>query len=306
MRREKLKKAVFSRKPLKSQNRPMIALFLAPALGMFALLYLWPLGLAVVSSFCKWNGFEPMKFIGFNNYLDLFGDRQFKSALWNSIKWALCAAFIHVPFGVWVALLLSRKFPLWRFVRSSFMLPNVISGSAMALLFMFIFKPDAGVLNSIIRIFAGPDFSINWLFDPKYAFVSLTQIWLWYAAVITLITLSQLLSIPPELYEAARIDGANEFQIDWWINIPLLKNAIGTGIIIAVTAVFKMFDIIFMTTNGGPGTTTINLAVMSVNAIVTLNKYGYANAIGIFLLIIGASVMAITTRSFRMNDSTTD
>jgi raffinose/stachyose/melibiose transport system permease protein len=298
-----MKNPVSSRKPLKSQNRPMIALFLTPALGMFALLYFWPLGLSLVSSLCRWNGFEPMRFIGLNNYIELFHDHQFKSALWNSVKWALCAAFIHVPFGVLVALLLSRKFPGWRFVRSSFMLPNVISGSAMALLFMFIFKPDAGVLNSIIRIFAGPDFSINWLFDSRTAFISLTQIWLWYAAVITLITLSQLLSIPPELYEAAKIDGANEFQIDFWINIPLLKNAIGTGVIIAVTSVFKMFDIIFMTTNGGPGTKTINLAVMSVNAIVNLNKYGYANAIGIFLLIIGGSIMALTTRSFRMHDT---
>ena len=284
----------------------MIALFLAPALGIFALLYLWPLGLAIISSFCRWNGFEPMQFIGLGNYIELFHDPKFISALWNSIKWALCAAFIHVPFGVMVALFLSRKFPLWRLVRSSFMLPNVISGSAMALLFMFIFKPDAGVLNSIIRIFAGPEFSINWLFDPKYAFISLTQIWLWYAAVITLITLSQLLSISPELYEAAKIDGANEFQIDFWINIPLLKNAIGTGIIIAVIAVFQKFDIIFMTTNGGPGTKTINLAVMSVNSIITMNKHGYANAIGIFLLIIGASVMAIATRSFRMHDSMSD
>jgi raffinose/stachyose/melibiose transport system permease protein len=293
----------YRKKTFKSQNRLMIAFFLMPALGMFALLYLWPLGLSMVSSFCRWNGFEPMRFIGLNNYIELFHDPQFLGALWNSVKWALCAIFIHVPFGVLAALMLSRKFPGWRFVRSSFMLPNVISGSAMALLFMFIFKPDAGVLNSIIRIFKGPDFDINWLFDPKYAFISLTQIWLWYAAVITLITLSQLLSIPPELYEAAKIDGANEFQIDLLINIPLLKNAIGTGIIIAVTSVFKMFDIIFMTTNGGPGTKTINLAVMSVNAIITLNKYGYANAIGIFLLLIGGSVMALTTRSFRMHET---
>ena len=284
----------------------MIVIFLLPALGMFALLYLWPLGLAVVSSFCRWNGFEPMKYIGFNNYIELFGDPQFKGAMWNSVKWALCAAFIHVPFGVIVALFLSRKLPLWRLVRSSFMLPNVISGSAMALLFMFIFKPDAGMLNSIIRIFAGPEFSKNWLFDPNYAFISVTQIWLWYAAVITLITLSQLLSISPELYEAAKIDGANEFQIDFRINIPLLKNAIGTGIIIAVTAVFKMFDIIYMTTNGGPGDATVNLAVMAVNAISFLNKYGYANAIGIFLLIIGATIMGFTTRSFRMHESTMD
>ena len=186
------------------------------------------------------------------------------------------------------------------------MLPNVISGSAMALLFRFVYNPDAGILNSIIRVFAGPDFSINWLYDAKYAFISLTQIWLWYAAVITLITLSHLLSVSPELYEAAKIDGANDFQIDFRINIPLLKNAIGTGVIIAVIAVFKMFDIIFMTTNGGPGDATINLAVMSVNAITILNKYGYANAIGIFLLLIGGSIMALTTRSFRMHESMAD
>ena len=301
MKNNGLKKTVS--KPLKSQNRLMIALFLTPALGMFALLCMWPLGLSIVSSFCRWNGFEPMIFIGLGNYIELFNDPKFLNALWNSLKWAFCAAFIHVPFGVIVALFLSRKLPVWRFVRSSFMLPNVISGSAMALLFRFIYNPDAGILNSLIRIFAGPDFSINWLFDAKYAFASLTQIWLWYAAVITLITLSNLLSVSPELYEAAKIDGANEFQVDFYINIPLLKNAIGTGVIIAVIAVFKMFDIIYMTTNGGPGNVTMNLAVMSVNAIVTLNKYGYANAIGIFLLIIGASIMAIATKTFRMHDS---
>lgn len=289
-----------------SGNGLKIALFLAPSLIMFLLIYLWPLGLSIISSFCKWNGFEPMRFIGLDNYINLFRDPKFLAALWNSVKWAFCALFINVPFGIMVALFLSRKFRIWRFVRSAFMLPNMISGSAMALLFMFIFKPDAGVLNSIIRVFAGPDFSINWLFDPKYAFISLTQIWLWYAAVTTLITLSQLLAIPPELYEAARIDGANEFQIDFMINLPLLRNAAGTCVILAVTSVFKMFDIIFMTTNGGPGTATINLAVMSVNAIVTMNQYGYANAIGIFLLIIGAAVMAVSTIGFRMNESASD
>ena len=281
----------------------IIAMFLAPTLAMFALIYLWPLCLAIVSSFCKWNGFEAMEFIGLENYRRLISDAKFIAAVSNSLKWALCAVFIHVPFGVLVALLLFRKLPGWRFVRSCFMVPNIISQSGMALMFMFIFKPDAGILNSIIRLFVGPDFSINWLYDPKYAFVSLTQFWLWYAAVVTLITLSELMSISPELYEAAKIDGASEFQIDFQINLPLLRNSIGTSIIVAVTAVFKMFDIIFMTTNGGPGTATINLAVMSVNAIITQNRYGYANAIGIFLLLMGGVVMGVTTLGFRMNDT---
>ena len=87
MKKRGLKESIS--KPLKSQNRLMIAIFLTPALGMFALLYLWPLGISVVSSFCRWNGFEPMVFIGLDNYIELFHDPKFISALLNSLKWAL-------------------------------------------------------------------------------------------------------------------------------------------------------------------------------------------------------------------------
>ncbi len=289
----------------KRQKYLMVVLFLAPALIMFSLVYLWPLALSVVSSFSKWNGFEPMEFIGLENYIELFQDPDFIAAFTNTIKWALAAAFIHVPFGVIIALILSRRPRGWKFVRSSFMIPNIISQSGLAILFMFVFKADEGILNSIIRIF-NPDWNVNWLYDQNYAFAAITNMWLWFAAVITLITISELLSISPELYEAAKIDGANEFQIDVFINIPLLKRIIGTGIIIAVTAVFKMFDVIFMTTQGGPGNSTMNLAMMSYNAIITQNKYGYANAIGIMLLIMGAIVMGVTNKLFSMNKKTGD
>lgn len=284
----------------------IIFLFLLPALVMFTLVYLWPLLFSIVSSFCKWNGFETMQFIGFSNYIELFQDEDFLAALSNTLIWALCAAFIHVPWGVLVALVLSKKLWGWKFVRSSFMFPNIISQSGMALLFLFIFKPDAGILNSIIRIFAGDDFSINWLYDKRTALFSLTQMWLWFAAVITLITLAELLSISPELYEAAKIDGANVWQIDFYINLPLLRNIIGTGMIVAITSVFKMFDIIYMTTNGGPGNATINLAVMSVNAIVVQNRYGYANAIGIMMLLMGVVVMLVIQKVLKTDQSTSE
>lgn len=284
----------------------VILLFLLPTLLVFCAVYLWPFCLSVASSFTKWNGFEPMKFIGFKNYIDLFQDSNFAAAIWNTVKWGLCAAFIHVPFGVLVALVLSKKMRGWRFVRSAFMIPNIISQSGMAILFMFIFKPDAGILNSFIRLFGNKDFNVNWLYDQRFAFGALTNMWLWFAAVITLITISELLSISPELYEAARIDGANEFQIDLFINLPLLKRIIGTGIVIAVTSVFKMFDIIYMTTNGGPGNKTINLAVMSVNSIVTQNRYGYANAIGMIMLLMGVFVMSFTTKAFSMGKGMED
>ncbi len=274
--------------------------FLLPAFAIFCLLYLTPLITAAVSSFSRWNGFNPMEFNGFYNYAQIFADPDFHNALLNTLQWALWAALVHVPFGVLVALILSRKPKGWRFVRASFMIPNIISRAALAILFIFIFKPEVGILNSLIRAVGFRDFSINWLYDPRTAFLSITNIWLWYAAVITLITMAELTAISPSIHESAIIDGASDFQIDWYINIPLLRRIIGTGVIIAVTSVFKMFDVIYMTTNGGPGNKTVNIAVMMVRSIVHTNRYGYANALGIILLLMGVGVMLISTRLFRM------
>ena len=283
-----------------------IALFLAPTLLIFGLVYVWPLGLSIVSSFTQWNGFEPMKYVGFDNYIKIFADEDFQSALVNTLKWAFFAAFVHVPFGVLVALILARRRPGWRFTRAVFMIPNIISRTSLAILFIFIFKPGEGILNSLIRAVGFKDFSINWLYDPRTAFLSVTNIWLWFAAVITLITLAELTSISPSIHEAARIDGASDFQIDWYINLPQLRRIIGTGVIIAVTSVFKEFDVIYMTTNGGPGNLTINVAVMMVSKIVNSNLYGYANALGIILLIMGVSVMLLSSKLFKMDKGTDD
>lgn len=281
-----------------------IILFLAPALLLFGLIYIWPLGLSIVSSFTRWNGFEPMKYVGFDNYIKIFADQDFQSAMINTLKWAFFAAFVHVPFGVLVALILARKRPGWRFTRAVFMIPNIISRASLAILFIFIFRPGDGILNSLVRSVGFKDFSINWLYDPRTAFLSVTNIWLWFAAVITLITLAELSSISPSIHEAARIDGASDFQIDWYVNLPYLHRIIGTGVIIAVTSVFKEFDVIYMTTNGGPGNLTLNIPVMMVSKIMNSDLYGYANALGIILLIMGVLVMLLSAKLFKMDKST--
>lgn len=287
-------------KRYKNLERMYIFIFIAPAVAMFLFMYIWPMILAIVSSFTRWNGFTEMKFIGFENYIELFNDRNFGQAMLNTLWWSLLGTFVHVPWGVWLALILSRKPRGWRFVRSVYMLPNIISGAGMALLFIFIYKPKSGALNSIFHAL-GLNIDRNWLLEPDTAFWAVTNMWLWFAAVITLITLAELLSISPEIYEAARIDGANDFQIDWLINLPLVKRIIGTGIIITVISAFKTFDIIYMTTNGGPGNKTLNLAVMMVNGVVRQNRYGYSNAVGMVLLVLGVVVMSINSLVFSMN-----
>lgn len=288
---------------MRKRNTKWIVLFLVPSLLMYCSFFLYPTISVFVTSFCKWDGYTAPKFIGFDNYVKLAKSPAFQQSLKNLIIWALCAIVIHVPFGVLVALILGKKLKGWRFTRAVFMLPNVIAPSAMALMFVFFFKPDEGILNSLIRLFGVQGYNRNWLYSPDTALFSLTLIWLFYAAVITLITLAELFSISEEMIESARIDGASTWQIDWYIHLPLIRKTIGTGMIIAVTAVFHKFDIIYITTNGGPGNATMTLSVMMVNAISNTMSYGYANAIGVALILLGVIVMQTCNRLFKMDRS---
>ena len=276
---------------------------MAPTLVMFALVYLGPMILALVSSFTKWDGMQSMRFIGLENYVKIFRDSVFHASLWHTLFWAFLAVAVHVPFGVLVALVLKRKRRGWRFTRSVFMLPNIISRSALALMFVFIYKPDMGILNMLLKSVGLEHLTRNWLVYSQTAFLSVTNIWLWYAAVITLIVLAELSSISSEIEDAARIDGATAKQVDWYIYLPLLRRAIGTGAIVAVTSVFKEFESIYMTTNGGPGDSSMTISVMMVNKIIQSNQYGYANTLGILLLVLGIVVMLLCNKLFRMDSA---
>jgi raffinose/stachyose/melibiose transport system permease protein len=286
------------------KHKGWIMLFLLPTLILFAVFYLIPLAIVSVTSFSSWNGFDPMKMIGLRNYQDIFlHDPKFKESLLNTLKWATFAVLVHVPFGVLVALILSKKPFGWRFVRSVSLIPNIISSAAMAILYVFIFNPGMGLLNSFIRTLGFKDFDINWFYNPNTAFISVTLTWVFFAGIITLITMAELASIPASLHEAARMDGATDLQIDWFINIPLLRNIIGTGMILAVTAIFKAFEIIYLTTAGGPGNMTTNLALMVYSEVTTNYRYGYGNAVGIINLLLGVVIILVITKVFRMGRS---
>lgn len=288
---------------LRKPVRFWTAVFLAPAVAMFVLVYLYPLITVTITSFTRWTGLSVPQFIGLNNFLRLLHSNEFRFALVNTLIWGLVAAFIHVPFGVTVALILARKPKGWRFTRAVFMIPNVIGWTALSLLFRFVYEPNAGILDGLLKALGITKHSINWLYDPHTAFVSVTFIWLPFAAVITLITMAELLSIPPEVQEAAQIDGASPLQIDLRVNLPMVWPIVGTGMILAVTAVFKQFEIIYLTTGGGPGNNTMIISVMIVNNIFDSQEYGYANALAFVLLIIGMIVVGSIQLLFRLSRS---
>ncbi|MBR6708813.1 MAG: sugar ABC transporter permease [Clostridia bacterium] len=277
-----------------------IFLFLLPSLIIFLAFYLVPILTVFATSLTRWDGFNSPEFIGFANYARMFGDSTFLTALRNLAAWALIATTLHVGFGVLVAFVLYHRPFGWKLTRNVFMIPNVISMAAWALIYKFIFNNDIGILNNLIRkIF--PEFQVQWYYTSPYAFWAVTFTWLFFAVIVTLIVLNDLYAIPEEINEAARIDGATSWQITRRIHLPMCRNAIGTGIICSVTSRIAMYESISLTTAGGPGDDTMNLPIILVRSMLDLN-YGYANANGVVMFVIGLLILWIVNRAFRMND----
>jgi len=279
---------------------PKVYLFLLPTLTLFVLFYLMPIITVFTTSFTRWDGFSSPVFNWFSNYQRLFRQSSFLIALKNFVLWSLIAVFGHVGFGVMIAFFLYRKPRGWKIVRSTFMIPNVISAAAWAMIYKFIFNNDFGVLNSLIRKLI-PGFNVNWFYQSPAAFWAVAFTWLFYAVIVTLVVLGDLMAIPKETMEAAEIDGASGMQLTRFIKLPLCRNAIGTPIILSITSRIAMYENIALTTRGGPGDDTMGLALILVKNITDYN-YGMANATAVIMFLIGILTLLIINRMFRMNE----
>ncbi len=287
-----------SMKTHRSKTLFWIYVFLIPSLLIFLLFYLMPIITVVITSFTNWDGFNRPEFIGLGNYISLFQSSVFLESLRNLLGWSIIAATVHVGFGVLVAFILYRRPFGWEFTQTVFMVPNVISVAAWAMIYKYFFRNDIGILNTILRLF-NPDIEINWFYEAPYAFWAITLTWVFYSVVVTLIVLGDLMAIPSSVHEAAIVDGANSWQMTWRIHLPLCRNAIGTGVIASVTARIAMYESIYLTTNGAGN--TMNIPVILVRSIMD-SKYGYANTNAVIMLIVGVLSLWIVNRTFRMND----
>ena len=283
------------------RNFKWIYLFVLPTVIIFVLFYLVPILEVIVTSFMEWDGYNTATFKGIENYISLFSRNSFLLALRNFVLWALIAAIFHVGIGVLVAFIFYQKPRGWRFARTVFMIPNVISAAAWAIIYRFIFNNQFGILNQIMRIF-NPDFNVNWFYSSPYAFWAVTFTWLFYAVIVTLIVHSELVNIPTEINEAAKIDGATGLQLIFKIQLPLCRNAIGTSIILSITSRITMYEQIALTTAGGPGDDTMSLSLLLVSSLMDY-RYGFANAVGVIMLLLGVVVLLVINKTFKMNEA---
>lgn len=284
-------------------KKGIIAIFLLPTVILFLLIYAVPLVMVFGTSLFDYRlTGSKMTFIGFSNYIRLFHDPDFFQALKNTIIWIIIQCTVHIFLGVTLALILYKKPRGWKFVRTAYMIPNIISNAAMGMIFLNIFNPQYGVVNSILNSIGLEKLTHNWLMDYSTAFPSVTMVWLLFAGYTTTLVLAQALSLDESVIEAARVDGATPFQTDLYVVLPLLRKIIGTTMVMAATYMLQMFDLIYITTNGGPGHATTNLPLLLYSVYKGENNYGYANTIGVMIVLIGIISMTLINKALRVNE----
>ncbi len=287
---------------MKTKKR-WIIIFLAPTVALFLIIYAIPLVMTFTTSLFDYRLYpKRFDFVGLANYIDLFTNNlTFLKGLLNTIIWILLQCSLHVALGLLLALVLYKKPFGWKFVRTAYMIPNIISNAAIAMIFLNIFNPTFGVLNSILKAIGLESLTRNWLFQNETAFISISFIWILFAGYTTTLILSEALSLDTSVIEATKIDGATNFQTDIFVIIPLLRRMIGTTMIMAASYMLQMFDLIYITTKGGPGTSTTNLPLLLYGVSTSENNYGYANTIGVIIILLGLICMLIITKFFKMN-----
>ena len=281
-----------------------IAVFLLPCLLLFALIYLIPLLMVIGSSFFEWQAGGEFHFVGFGNYINGFlHDARMRTSLWNTAIWVVLQSVVHVGIGTIIAFMLASKMRGWKVLRTIFMIPNVISTAALGVIFLNVFNPKYGLINSMISQVTGTVFQKNWFFEENSAFITVTWSWLLYTGMIIIVVLAGVLAIPEDMIEAARIGGASEMDIHFKIRLPMIRTVLGTSVILAATSMLREFELIYLTTNGGPGDMTLNLPLYLYKTSMTDNNYGYANMMGVVLIIAGIVVVQAINKLFRMNES---
>jgi raffinose/stachyose/melibiose transport system permease protein len=276
-----------------------IALSLLPALALFGTFFVVPLGVVVVTSFSSWSPID-FAFTGVKNYRLLFADHAFWMAARNTAWFAAAAVFIQVPVGVAVAIILSRRIRGWRVLRTMYFLPNVVSGAALALVYLTFYNPRYGLLNQFLGA-VGLDSSRDWLFDVDTALPAVAATWVFTSGLVMILVMAEIAAMPTEISDAARVDGASPWQLTRHVTLPLLRNVVGVCTILVLLAVLAYFDGVYVMTGGGPANHTLTLSLYAFQQYSQSN-WGYANAVGALIVVFGVVVILLVRRAFRIGE----
>ena len=281
-----------------------IILFLIPSCLCFLIFYAYPIVQIIVTSFCKWDytNLSKPEFFGmgelFTNYQYIFTKYPyFWEALRNSLCWAMVGVCIQVPVTLIVAIILSKGLRFSKFARNIYIVPSVISSAAMGLIFLQLYNARYGPIQQIIQKFK-PDYTDSILLVERANFWAIVFAYVFFCGTTAIMLLGQIHSIAPELYEAAKIDGAKGWRREWYITIPLVKPTIKTVTTLAATSGFLIYNEVFFLTNGAAGTKSISFIIRELAITSTRTQYARANTIGAIQIVIGLILVGIISFAF--------
>ena len=271
------------------RNKTALVIFLLPATILFAVIIIIPIFMSGYYSLLEWDGITKGTFVGLDNYINLFKDQsiQFSKTLWHAVIIALCSVFIQLPISLGLALILAKGIKGERFFLSVFFIPVLISSVVIGQLWLKIYNPNYGLLNTFLKMVGLSEWVHTWLGEEKTALAAVMIPILWqFIGYHMLLFYAGIKSVPKELIEAAQVDGATPRQINTKIIIPQIKPIIRMCLIFAIVGSFKTFDMIYVLTNGGPAHASEVPSTLMINLIFGRNQYGLGSAVAVMIIIL--------------------
>lgn len=283
---------------MKKRNKNIINLFYVPALILFSVFVIYPFIEGIRISFTNWNGYsQNYTYVGVKNYIQLFQDKNVRTALINTLIYGVGSTFLQNVIGLLYAVFLDSKFRGRMLVRTIIYLPIMIAPLVMGYIMYFLVQYDNGAINDILAVFGRQP--VDWMNNGSRAVIIMTLInSLQFVGISMVIYMAGLQGIPGVYYEAAAIDGVSGFQAFRSITLPLLTPAITSAVVINLIGGLKLFDIIMALTMGGPGYSSHSLSTLITNQYFRAQNAGYSAAMGIGTFLLIMFISNVTMRYF--------
>jgi raffinose/stachyose/melibiose transport system permease protein len=267
-------------------NKKAICIFVLPTLFVFCVIVFLPIFMSAYYSTLNWDGIGKGTFIGIDNYIKLFSDDVFLKSIVNSFLFAFASIFIQLSISLVLALILANGVKGEKLYRTIYFIPVIISTIVIGQLWTKIYNADYGLLNALLKSIGLENLAYDWLGKENTALVCSFIPTLWqYVGYHMLIMYSGAKSISEEIYEAAEIDGSSKVNTAFKITLPLLKPILKVCLIFSLIGSLKVFDLIYVLTNGGPLHATEVPSTLMYSSVFNSYQYGYGSAMAVFIII---------------------
>ena len=272
--------------------------FLAPAFLLLAAFMAYPLYKSFELSLFQWKGLLPRKFVGLDNFVELFADGYFWGALNHTLIFSAAATAGTVGIGFLLALAISRRVPAHGLYRFAFYLPVILPMTVTAALWVRIYEANYGLLNTALRALGLGNFAQPWLGSTDLSLWSIIAVSVWqYAGFPMIVLLAAIEGIPEDVHEAATLDGATEWERMRFIVIPMIWPVLVSMTVIQIIFSLKVFDLIWVMTKGGPSESSAVLGTYLYRKAFEQQQYGYASAVAVAMF---AVIFTITYLYYRL------